>query len=53
MRALAVMYCEEQYRAWSDMLNSVQTGQTAFERVFGTSYFSYLAQHPEANETFN
>lgn len=53
MRTLAVMYCEEQYRAWSDMLNSVQTGQTAFERVFGTSYFSYLAQHQEANATFN
>jgi hypothetical protein len=35
------------------MLSSVRTGQTAFERVFGTKYFSYLAQHPEANETFN
>jgi SAM-dependent methyltransferase len=53
MRALAVMYCEEQYRAWSDMLTSVQTGQTAFERVFGTTYFTHLAQHPESNETFN
>jgi hypothetical protein len=53
MRALAVMYCEEQYRAWSDMFTSVQTGRTAFERVFGTSYFSHLAQHPESNETFN
>jgi SAM-dependent methyltransferase len=53
MRALAIMYCEEQYRAWGDMLRSVATGDPAFDRVFGMSYFPYLAQHPEANETFN
>jgi hypothetical protein len=53
MRGLAVMYGEEQYQAWGDMLKSVATGDTAFERVFGTSYFPYLAGHPESNETFN
>jgi O-methyltransferase domain/Dimerisation domain len=53
MRALAVMYGEEQYQAWGDMLKSVATGDTAFDRVFGTSYFPYLAGHPESNETFN
>ena len=53
MRALAIMYGEEQYRAWGDMLRSVQTGEVAFERMFGTSYFAYLAQQPASNETFN
>lgn len=53
MRALGIMYCEEQYQAWGDMLQSVQTGNTAFDRVFETSYFTYLAQHPQSNETFN
>jgi hypothetical protein len=53
MRALAIMYAEEQYRAWGDVLHSVQTGKTAFERQFGTSYFTYLAQHPEADRVFN
>jgi hypothetical protein len=53
MRALAIMYAEEQYRAWGDLLHSVQTGATAFERQFGTSYFVYLAQHPEADRVFN
>ncbi|MFN8469681.1 MAG: methyltransferase [Caldilineaceae bacterium] len=53
MRSLAIMYAEEQYRAWGDMLHSVQTGKTAFERQFGTSYFAYLAQHPAANHVFN
>jgi len=53
MRALAIMYAEEQYRAWGDILHSVKTGRTAFERQFGTSYFAYLAQHPEADRVFN
>ena len=46
MRALAIMYAEEQYRAWGDLLHSVRTGETAFEQQFGTNYFAYLAQHP-------
>lgn len=53
MRALAIMYAEEQYRAWGDILHSVRTGETAFERQFGTGYFAYLAQHPEADRVFN
>jgi len=53
MRALAIMYAEEQYRAWGDFLHSVKTGETAFEKQFGTSYFAYLAQHPEADRVFN
>ena len=53
MRALAIMYAEEQYRAWGDLLHSVRTGATAFEHHFGTSYFAYLAQHPEADRIFN
>ncbi len=53
MRALAIMYYEEHYRAWGDMLQSVVTGGMAFDRVFGMSYFPYLAQHPESNEIFN
>lgn len=53
MRALAIMYAEEQYRAWGDVLHSVQTGEPAFEHHFGTSYFEYLAQHPESDRVFN
>ncbi len=53
MRALAIMYAEEQYRAWGDLLHSVRTGQPAFEQQFGTSYFAYLAQHPQAGQVFN
>ncbi|MBA3868619.1 MAG: methyltransferase [Anaerolineae bacterium] len=53
MRALAIMYGEEQYRAWGDALWSIQTGSPAFDRLFGASYFQYLADHPESGATFN
>ena len=53
MRALAIMYAEEQYRAWGDLLHSVKTGQSAFDNMFGTDYFAYLAGHPESDRVFN
>jgi hypothetical protein len=53
MRALARMYGSEQYRAWGDLLDSVRTGEPAFERAFGTSYFEYLAHSPQAGAVFN
>ena len=53
MRALAIMYAEEQYRAWGDVLHSVRTGQPAFDHAFGMSYFEYFAKHPEASRVFN
>jgi hypothetical protein len=53
MRALAIMYAEEQYQAWGNALHSVRTGETAFDQHFGQSYFEYLAQHPEADRVFN
>ena len=53
MNALAMMYAEEQYSAWGNVLHSVRTGEPAFDHKFGMSYFSYLAQHPEADAVFN
>ena len=53
MRALAVMYAEEQYRAWGEMLYSVRTGQPAFEHQFGMGVFEYFVQNPEAGAVFN
>ena len=53
MRSLAIMYAEEQYRAWGELLHSVRTGETAFEQQFGMGYFEYLAQHPESDRVFN
>ena len=53
MRALAIMYCEEQYRAWGDVLQSVRTGEPAFDRQFGMDVFEYFCQNPEAGAVFN
>jgi hypothetical protein len=46
-RALAIMLGEEQFRAWSDFLYSVQTGKTAFDQVYGMPVFDYLSKNPE------
>ncbi len=51
--ALAIMMGEERYRAWGDLLTSVQTGQSAFERLYGKPLFEYLSEHPEQSETFD
>jgi hypothetical protein len=53
MRALAIMYAEEQYRAWGDLFHSVRTGEMAFDYQFGMGYFEYLAKHPDADRVFN
>jgi hypothetical protein len=53
MRPLAIMYAEEQYRAWGEMLYSVRTGQPAFEHQFGMGLFEYFVRNPEASAVFN
>ena len=53
MRSLAIIYNEELYRAWGDMLHSIQTGQPAFGHHFGMAPFEYFAQHPEVDRVFN
>lgn len=45
-RALAIMMGEEHYRAYGDLLGSVCTGQTAFDKIFGKPVFDYLAGEP-------
>jgi hypothetical protein len=52
-RALAMMHGEEHYRAWGELLYSVQTGEPAFNRLFGQGVFAYLAAHPEAAAVLN
>jgi hypothetical protein len=52
-RALAILNGEESYRAWGALLHSVQSGEPAFDHVFGEGVFDYLAAHPEAASVFN
>jgi len=53
MRPQAIMHGEEQYRAWSHVLQNVKTGEIAFEKEYDKTYFGYLAEHPEADRVFN
>lgn len=41
------------YTAWGDVLHSVQTGEIAFDHVFGTPVWDYYAAHPEEAQVFN
>ena len=44
---------EIHYQACGALLHSVQTGDPAFNKVFGASLFDYLGQHPDAAGSFN
>ncbi|WP_280409886.1 methyltransferase [Nocardia brasiliensis] len=40
-------------RAWEHLDGSIRTGDIAFDRVFGTDFFSHLAERPELSAEFN
>lgn len=53
VRALAVgQLGSEHYRAWGELLYSLQTGDPAFHKVFGMSVWEYYRQNPENAATF-
>ena len=41
------------WRAWEEVLHSVETGKTAFEKVHGMPAFDYLAKHPDEASLFS
>src|SRR5262249_5760616 len=51
--AFAVLLGEEQYRPWDDLLETVRTGEPAFERLYGRPVFAYLSEHPEQARIFD
>ena len=52
-RPVAIMMGEEHYRAWAELLYSLETAKPAFDKVYGQPVFSYLAQHPTAAKIFD
>jgi hypothetical protein len=48
-------YCgsDWSWRAWGQLLDSVRTGRTAFDTVFGEPVFDHLAKHPDESAVFN
>src|SRR6516162_2928886 len=53
MKALATVRGEFQYRAWGELLHSVETGHSAFEKVYGKPIFDYLSDHADMGNLFD
>jgi O-methyltransferase domain/Dimerisation domain len=54
LRAVAHMICDqEHWRAHGNLLQSVKTGEVAFEYTFGMPVFPYFAQNPEVGKVFD
>ncbi len=49
----AMMSDELLWLPWGKLLHSVQTGAPAFDEVYGTAFFQYLAQNPACSANFN
>ncbi len=48
LRGLGVIYGLPFHRhSWTDLYETIRTGESAFDRVHGTQVFDYLAEHPE------
>lgn len=54
LRAVAD-YCgaDWSWRSWGDLPETVRTGATAIDRVFGVPVFDYLRDHPDEAAVFN
>ena len=53
LKRAALLSGERSYRAWGGLLHSVETGETAFEHVFGMRTFEYMAQNPALAGIYN
>jgi SAM-dependent methyltransferase len=51
--ALTILFGEEYFRAWGDLLYSVRTGKPAFDAIFRQPLFDFLSRHPEQAANFD
>jgi hypothetical protein len=53
VRAMAILCGEEHYRSWGDIVQSLQTGAPAFDRIYKQSFYDHLITNSTLNTTFN
>jgi hypothetical protein len=54
LRNLALYYSSDHFlKSAAALSHSLVTGESATTHVFGESFWEYMRQHPEENETFN
>lgn len=51
--ASVLMIGGTQYLAWSELLHSVRTGETGFEKLHGEPIFDWLGKHPDEAALFD
>jgi hypothetical protein len=47
------MVGEEHYASWGELLYSIKTGKTSFEKIYGKPVFDWLSGHPEQAANFD
>jgi SAM-dependent methyltransferase/DNA-binding transcriptional ArsR family regulator len=52
-RDAAVIFGEEVFRSFAEIGYTLRTGKPAFDKVYGTPFYDYLADNPDAAETFS
>ena len=52
-RHVAMLFVGPLMRSWNELLHSVQAGEPAFARAFGTDPFKYMSQHAEEAAIFD
>jgi methyltransferase family protein/O-methyltransferase len=50
---MALLFGTVWYRTFGEALHAARAGEATFPRVFGTDWWSWLAQNPEEGERFN
>ena len=53
MRSGIMMLAEQQYACWENLLHSIQTGENAFEHLYGMNFFEYCKQNPDSALIFD
>jgi len=53
VRSSVLMYGNEVFRSFADIMHTVRTGRPAFDWVYGKSFYAYLDEHPEVDWTFS
>lgn len=51
--AMAVMMGEEHFHVWGDLIFTVETGQTAFDRIYNMPIFEFLSENNEKGRIFD
>jgi hypothetical protein len=53
LRNMTIMFSEEVYQAWGDLMFSLRTGKAAFDHMYGKSHFERLGENPDLAAHFN